>query len=234
MQITLRVAVPVPLRRLFDYLPCDEQSIPAPGCRVWVSFGATRRLGVVVAHGSNVAGSSRKLKKIDAVVDQTPVLAAGNLDLLHWVSAYYHHPLGETLHSALPVLLRKGEAAKASRVSVWRLTEQARTLDASRFRRARRQGAIWTALLAAPQGLDRVQLAELGGDPGPALRTMTEKGWVERGETDPWSQPPQATDEDRAPTLTDEQRTAVEAVEANTDGYQCLLLDGVTGSGKTE
>ena len=48
-QPVLRVALPVPLRQLFDYLPAEDQTCPVTGQRVLVPFGHRKMIGVIVA-----------------------------------------------------------------------------------------------------------------------------------------------------------------------------------------
>ena len=50
-----------------------------------------------------------RLKKINYVIDESPVIDSKHLDLLIWASTYYHHPIGEVIHNALPTLLRKND-----------------------------------------------------------------------------------------------------------------------------
>ncbi len=101
----LRVALEVPVAKLFDYLPAAEAGA-APGDRVVVPFGARERVGVVieVADGSEVARS--RLKPLARVLGDAPSLSAEWLEQMRFLSAYYQRPLGETVIGALPPRLR--------------------------------------------------------------------------------------------------------------------------------
>ena len=77
----LQVAVFVPLRRLFDYLPPRTGTMPELGCRVCVPFGRGGRIGLVVGHGTGSEVSRAKLKAVRAVLDETPLLSAADLRL---------------------------------------------------------------------------------------------------------------------------------------------------------
>jgi primosomal protein N' (replication factor Y) (superfamily II helicase) len=62
-----KVAVPVPLPRLFDYLPPESEPLPPVGSRVLVPFGRRRLVGLVLGHGP--VESEAELKPIEAVLD---------------------------------------------------------------------------------------------------------------------------------------------------------------------
>jgi len=101
----LRVALDVPVAKLFDYLIDDAISV-ASGDRVVVPFGARERVGVVVevSSGSSVAAS--RLKPAVRVLEDAPRLSASWLEQMRFLSSYYQRPLGETVAGALPVRLR--------------------------------------------------------------------------------------------------------------------------------
>lgn len=103
------VALPVPLARTFDYLlPPD---MPAqPGCRVSVPFGRREMIGIVVAIGEQSELPLENLKRINQLLDTQPLFSDSLWRLLRWAADYYHHPIGEVLFHALPMLLRQGKA----------------------------------------------------------------------------------------------------------------------------
>ncbi len=88
----VRVAVPVPLRRHFDYL--SPLPLPAPGCRVEIPFGPQTLVGLVVDHPADSQVPRNKLKPIKRVLDAAPVLGPDILALMNWSASYYQHPLG--------------------------------------------------------------------------------------------------------------------------------------------
>ncbi|HEY6967126.1 MAG TPA: primosomal protein N' [Burkholderiales bacterium] len=105
----LRVALEVPVAKLFDYL-CDA-SVPAEvGDRVVVPFGSRERVGVVVeaVDGSKVA--SARLKEVTRVLEGAPRLPADWLEQMRFLAAYYQRPFGETVAGALPPRLRSLKA----------------------------------------------------------------------------------------------------------------------------
>src|SRR5699024_6161802 len=106
----VRVAVPVPLYALYDYHAGD--ALPCPGTRVVVPFGRREHVAMVIATDVVPAVPESQLKAIVRCLDDAPLLGAPLLKLCRWCARYYHHPLGEVLASALPVALRRAQAAE--------------------------------------------------------------------------------------------------------------------------
>ncbi|TQV72660.1 primosomal protein N' [Exilibacterium tricleocarpae] len=232
--VYLRVAIPSPLRRTFDYLP--PQSPPAaaalqPGIRVRVPFGRQEVVGVLLETGTHTDLEPGQLRQALALVDDTPVLPPDLLQLCRWVSDYYQHPLGEVVSTALPALLRKGEAADPGGETVWGLTAEARGLPETAFKRAPKQAALFRALLARGQlGRAELEALELSRN---AVKALADKGLVSE-QTRPPTPPARADDPLReAPlALNPEQQAALDQLRYQ--AFNTYLLEGATGSGKTE
>ncbi len=112
----LCVALPGPLRQVFDYLPpanWDKHTVLEKGCRVSVPFGHQKRIGIIVDLRTSSELNVDKLKPIDAVLDAKSLFPPNIFALIHWASNYYHYPLGEVFDAALPVWLRKGKSFEA-------------------------------------------------------------------------------------------------------------------------
>ena len=101
----LRVALEVPVAKLFDYL-IDDATPAAPGDRVVVPFGARSRVGVVIEIGEGSAVASARLKPVTRVLEDAPRLSADWLEQMRFLATYYQRPLGETVAGALPPRLR--------------------------------------------------------------------------------------------------------------------------------
>ncbi len=232
--LIIHVAVAAPLPGLFDYLPPPgfDPTRLQKGVRLRVPFGRGKRIGFMWALDTESELPIDALKPAIEVLDEAPLLPQVDLDLLQWTAAYYQHPLGEVLNNALPAGLRKRTgAAKTEAVVCWRLAEGARAMDADGLaRRAPRQAEIVERLRAHPHGLTSSQLNAGFGPSAQVLKRLREKGWVE---TCP---PPreQAAQPVAGPALNPEQAEAVSRVSRALGGFQAFLLDGVTGSGKTE
>ncbi len=171
MPAVLRVAVPVPLPQLFDYLPPrgSRAADIAPGSRVAVPFGRGKRVGIVIDNAAESEIDASRLKPAFALLDAEPVIDAELLATLQWVSKYYLHPLGEVLDTALPVgLAPHPGAAGAGRCRAHpyhdRRREAARGFDeraADRRAARRRENVSRTRRRAA-------RLAQRRGEPAQA------------------------------------------------------------------
>ena len=106
----LKVAISVPLSRVFDYLPPADGPVPAIGARVQVQFGPRRQVGLVIGHAESSELPAERIRRCAAVLDDKALLGEAELRLVRFTSDYYHHPIGEVVAAALPALLRHGKA----------------------------------------------------------------------------------------------------------------------------
>lgn len=231
----LQVAVSAPLSRLFDYLPPSAGDAPEPGCRVLVPFGRRRQIGLVIGHASQSELPLPKLRRITKTIDEEPVFREQDLWLIRFTSDYYHHPIGEVIAAALPALLRQGKPLDpvVERLAV--TAEGAAQPLSAVARRAPRQAELLGLL--GGHAMDGVRFEELD-DAMPGWRrlrkTLLDKSWVRVVEAAPDSCfGGRAEPATRGPILNADQRNALELIRRRR-GFHVSLLDGVTGSGKTE
>jgi len=241
--LILKVALDTPLRRTFDYLApvdggqptADGSGLgpdcgprPEPGIRVRVPFGRRHLIGILigVSHSSSVPKA--KLKPALEFVDHRAVFDPVTFELLRWAADYYHHPIGEVMAAALPASLRAGQPVQAA-VESWTLSEAGRQrLSDSAGRRAPRQHALLEWL--AERGAATVH--EANGFKAAHFRDLAKRGWIAAE-----SAPPQPVPLESRPsevTLSDAQARVVTAISETLGRFAAHLLDGVTGSGKTE
>lgn len=109
----LQIAIPTPLRRLFDYVGQEKINYQI-GQRVEVPFGSRTVMGVIVGIANQSQFPIEKLKSISAVIDDVPLIDEKLLTLYHWVSDYYQHPIGDVIVGTLPKKIREGGVADAS------------------------------------------------------------------------------------------------------------------------
>ena len=222
----LSVALPVPLPRLFDYLPPPGTALPAQpvGCRVRVPFGPRELVGVVAAVGRPEHGADG-LRDALAWLDDAPLLAGELLESLRWLSRYLHAPLGEVLATALPATLRRGEPLPDTRTWGWTLTTAgSAALAAMRDGRPRVLAMLLDGVVVDEAALDD----RLPGWRA-AARTLAARGHAGRVGTAGRPGPTPIA----GPPPNPAQQAAIDAIRA-ARGFHAFLLDGVTGSGKTE
>jgi primosomal protein N' (replication factor Y) (superfamily II helicase) len=227
MPSVLRIALPVPLPTLFDYLPPTHGAAVA-GSRVLVPFGRGKAVGVVVETDVAANVGSARLKRVLRVLDETPLLDAELMQTLAWAADYWLGAPGEAYANALPLMLREDKPLPETREPVWQLTIAGLSARDAGSRRGSSR-ALLQILADGPQSAVELDLAL--PDWRAAARRLVEAGLIERGEQamSPTPQPSLP-----APTLHPEQDAAVRAVASAFDRFQPFLLDGVTGSGKTE
>jgi len=230
----LRLALPSPLRCLFDYLPPSRAASDLqPGIRLRVPFGRRQMVGVLVEVVSHSDIAPAKLKAALEVLDEQPVIPPPLLHLCRFAASYWQHSLGDTLSCALPLLLRQGEPAKRWQEPFWQVAEQAR-LDDPRLTRAPRQRQVLQVLAQHPHGVPQRLLARLQLN-RESLNLLLGKGLVEvKTHRHTPVAPPAHWLAQPELTLNTEQQAAVAAVQAKVGEFAAFLLDGVTGSGKTE
>jgi primosomal protein N' (replication factor Y) len=224
----LQVALPVPLRELFDYLLPEDRQTVLPGTRVVVPFGPRQLVGVVVAEQSKSQLPLNRLLPISEVLDQgQPLLDTELLGLMQWCWQYYKHAPGDVLQAALPPALRKAKGVKPDAPVQYRLTVAGiERLDLPAGR-AKAQHALLECLRPGAKSAD--ELKKLGERWRTTLSRLMEQGWVV---AEPLQPVPRATQP--GPDLTTEQQRAIADIQSAGKGFSSHLLDGVTGSGKTE
>ncbi|NLS13500.1 primosomal protein N' [Vibrio sp. SM6] len=230
-----RVALPVPLDKQFDYL-IPNGCFPVIGARVSVPFGRQTLVGIITALSAKSELQSHQLKPLKAVLDDSPLWPTPLYELLQWCARFYHYPLGETLHGALPSALRKGKPADFSTLREWQLTEAGRNqLMAGFDKRAVKQAKVMHLL--ANGALPHQMLLEHDISSS-VLNALSDKGWIEAQDKKAapcdWAATPEDLENgDDKLKINAEQAVAIATVNAKPE-FGCYLLEGVTGSGKTE
>ncbi len=221
------VLVPVALDQTYDYLVPEGLEV-GPGDFVLVPFGPQTRLAVV---WDKVLGEQSEVsaKKMKALVERLDVPALPELSrrFAEWIARYTLAPAGMVVRMMMgaqsafePVKPRMGVALADGSANPPRLTE------------ARKR-----ALEVARDGLPRVKSA-LAAEAG--CSTGVVDGLVEAGllveVVIPERRYPVPRHDHAESQFTPAQETAVHALRASVDSeaYSVTLLDGVTGSGKTE
>jgi len=227
----LKIALDVPLDRLFDYLS-GGQSVKV-GQRVLVPFGRRSQIGIVVGVADTSDFAIEKLKPIMQVfADELPINAE-TLSLVKFSADYYQYPFGQALLSALPARLRQIAPAVSRKQYAYQLTDLGRQLDVEAI--PKRQLVTRRVFLAlrASNLLTEADLDEISSSARKAAKQLVIEGWasslqvqatVRTLETLPAAEP----------ELNQEQALAVALITRDSQSFKAWLLHGITGSGKTE
>lgn len=220
------MAVPVPLRETFLYR-WKGSVPPETGQLVRVPFGSRKLTGVVTNTNPDASDlPDSRIREIDTLLDVPRRLPASIMRLCRWAADYYHHPVGEVFAAAIPRLIRDG-SYRFEPPKRLALTADGRAIEPESLARApvRKQAVE----LLANADLTRKELADQAVS-ARTIKVLIDKGWAH------WVDAPAGQPGGTAPTfapgpaLTGEQSAAVSAIDAT----GVFLLDGVTGSGKTE
>lgn len=227
----ISVAVPVPLAKSFDYLPPKNWNniSPTPGTRVLVPFGRRQVIGIVLETHSRSNFEKIKFKHVLVIYPEAPAIKPSILELLRWASQYYSHPIGECLAAALPKVLRKPEQPPAYEIIKWRRTE--RPFEGKK--NAKKQQALLTAVEECSDGIWQDSLKAMGFS-ATHIKSMHEKGYLRKDSQTLQSKAMQVKETSRSVNLNQEQTNALAALSKNIGKFAVSLLEGVTGSGKTE
>ncbi|AFU18376.1 primosomal protein N' [Actinobacillus suis] len=229
------MALPVPLHRYFDYLLPPFLSA-VKGVRVEVPFGNQTKIGVVVDFPETSDVPEEKLKPIKTVLDLEPIFDDEIWTLLSWAARYYHAPIGEVAINALPVKLRNGDSTERSQPDYFAVTEAGRAaLLSGENRRAKKQQDLLAELAEIANFFEKPTACSQS-----AWKGLLEKNYIEPVnvpfEPQHWQKKlqnrPLVNLQNRL--VLNKQQTLVVSRLTVQNGFETFLLNGVTGSGKTE
>ena len=242
--LILRVAINSPLRRLFDYLPPDNyaRNRYAPGQRIQVPFGKNGlRIGIIITLANTTEVPEHKLKKALMLLDEKPLFSTKDLELIQWASHYYHHPIGDVVFTAIPSSLRKGKATKIKQEVIWYLTAHGKTYEGELYpdelSRAKKQLAIFQFIKNHQNSVSQIHIQNKFENSREPLNQLLAKNLIEKTATaieisgkiipfqrnNTWLLKPNK-----------DQQYAIDKVITSLTAYHGFLLNGITGSGKTE
>lgn len=207
------------LDRPFTYWVPEELADQVDlGYRVRVPLGRDVVWGIIVAQSNREETTG--LKPVLAVPDAFPVLTPKLIPLAHWLSERYLCYLPQAIRAMVPKSVRSGQSQGVRGRTVWYRTVKPREGRASQ----KQSLYLW---LAAHQPVSRQAVLAAFPQAGPLLRQLIREGVVAEG-----SAPPAGVPGSAPYSLTADQQHVVDTIWAGRD--RPWLLQGVTGSGKTE
>ncbi len=226
-----QVGIDSPLRRVFDYRIPDSMTQLQPGYRVLIPFGKRSIMGIVVKLIEAPSIDASRVKSIQSTLDDCPIFDPESFSLIFWAAKYYQFPLGSALFSALPPALRKAKE-KENTLSTnfkWRAIQT--SIDT--LKRAPKQASIYAWILQHELGVEPNQLRDQFPGCSTIIKALEQRGMIEQVET--IQTPDDLTEIDvTAPPLTKDQQHVSQRILSSIDKFAVHLLEGVTGSGKTE
>lgn len=243
-----KVAIPIPIRKLFDYtIPAQIAHEIVIGSQVLVPFGAQKLCGIVIEITQQTSLSHKEIKSVTKILNAEAVIPKKIMDLCLWASEYYHFPIGEVLSCTIPAKLRnnlENELKPTPIKFLWQLSDLGKMLTFDDLQKAPKQQKAWQLLLEQPQGVTPQTLTSLG-IPKSTLNSLFTKKIIEKQPQESKKTFYQITshlkEDERYSilsepelTLTEEQKVALATINENDSSYKTFVLQGITGSGKTE
>ena len=185
-------------------------------------------VGVVLEVSAASEVPPEKLQAVEEVLDDGEALLDKEiLGLLRWCWQYYKRAPGDVVCSALPPALRSSKGVLPEPPVHYRLTGAGK----DRLERPPGRAKIPFSMLQAIAGGATAPEALVGI--GSRWR-KTLGGLLEQGHVEPVPAPDDLPDSSPGPVLLPDQADAVNAIASGLGRFRSHLLDGVTGSGKTE
>lgn len=214
--------------KTFSYLIPDEMREKIQiGQAVLVPFGRQGLINAFIVGFSDYLPGDFKAKKINKILDETPLFSLKYLKLLEWVANYYCTDFVTVLNAALPMKLIEKNAKVALAVSLLKDDGDGLT---------KRQKEI-LVLLKEKGKCSLIEFEELAKTTRTTMKKLEENGFIKIEEEYIYRNPLSIfKDVETEPLfeLAGEQITAYEGIKGKLRSQSPILLHGVTASGKTE
>lgn len=230
-----QVGIDTPLRTTFDYrIPAALVNVQI-GTRVLVPFGRRKVVGLVVRLATTSQVSTGRLKDLQAILDSEPLLDGKSMSLIEWTANYYQFPLGAALFSALPPLLRKAKQTNTPRADQANFRWIAVADDSAKLHRAPKQAAIYQWLQDQASGVSPAELNQQFPNSRTSIIGLEKHGFITRDLLPPENdENTVAAVPAHSVQLTSEQQQISKQLCTALNAFTVHLIEGVTGSGKTE
>ena len=249
------VVLPLPLEGFFTYsIPESFQQEGLVGCRVVVPFGKTKTYVALVVRIHDTTPKGYKVKPLKQRIDQSPIVNALQLNLWTWISSYYLSAMGDIYKAALPSGLKAEDGYKPSTELYVALapafqSEPSLHIALNMLKRATKQLDAFTCFLHLSHwdeiGVDvqtekiveitRDELVNASAQTLNVINGLVKRGLLvtyekEVGRLNDGGEP----HPERVNKLNPAQQKAMDEIRLKMESKNCVLLHGVTSSGKTE
>lgn len=221
---------------VLDYGIPPEAGDVRPGCRVQVPLRNRTATGTVLTLSEPDPAWKDRLKPILKLIDPEPLISPVMMNLASWAADYYSVALDQMIRCLLPETVRQENTAEKMRKMVYLEKRPSREELDALYRKAPRQAQMLDYFSSAEQM--EAPLAAFGTGALNIARSLAAKGFISLKEESVHRDP--STGEQFVPSqpmkLNDQQQKALEEITAmcTAEHKKPMLLQGVTGSGKTE
>ena len=224
-QKILKVALDVPVNKLFDYISNDSKI--KIGQYVKVPFGNRSLIGICCEISNKTQIESNKLKTI-INIDSEVIFDTLMLKLLNFVSDYYHHPIGQTIMSVVPSRIKKNSPSSRKKELLFKANKKLTKEIIENFpKRQLRLKNIANAILE--ENLRQRDLKKLASNSGECIKKLEQLGLISSEVYIPKTKNAKSI----KPTLNEDQKNVIDCIN-QCKTFKPWLIHGVTASGKTE
>lgn len=229
------VALQIPLFNTYQYA-WQFESKPLIGSRVWVPFGGQKKVGIILSIENESQFDPKKIKAVDTIIDTEPVIDELTYKLLTFASKYYVYPIGEVFFHALPIKLREGHSTTLQAETEYHWCVTSENFESENLKRSPKQKQLYEIISSTPASTE--VLKNLGFTQS-VITALKEKQLISQiaqsiaiQPFDDWQ-----SNYDGAINplvLNREQATTVSMIHSLINDFNTWLIEGITGSGKTE
>jgi len=234
-----RVVTDLALDKVFDYkIPPEMHGLAVPGSRVQVPFGHTKKTGFIVSLTNESDFPHNRIKPISKLVDTQPLIPQTLMKLGEWIARYYCCSIEQGIQVLLPGVVRGGNVKKKKQLAVKLVDRKKAEKELPTLEdKFPKQALVIKKLFQRGETLLSTLKYELSISDS-AIKTLEKKGLLIKEkieiQRDPFSSDRIIPSNDL--DLNDEQAVALDSIKNAIDEAESVvtLLNGVTGSGKTE
>ncbi len=217
-----------------------EQRV-CPFVRLLVPLGKSKTYTALAVRIHDEEPKGVEVKAVIDVLDEKPVLLPSQYDIWKWMAEYYICPIGDIYRAAMPAGLKQEDGYRAKTETWIRFTRsyqgaKEQAIAKEMVRRAGKQSqvlAVFADLIGENEGVTKEELMNTAHATSAVVKALIDRGILETYEV-PVGRLSTGGDNhmERIKPLSEAQTKAYDEVKAA--GATPVLLQGVTGSGKTE